>query len=134
MASKTANRSSKSTSTSTNNRSFPRGSKTWPLEDAICIGLAQTEAGLPGGDGLSIGDITEVVQTDAVGYEFAGAEANQKIIVNQRLGELRNEGYVRQVSMKGRSRGMPYLLTPKGRRWAEKAVENAEAEVAETAE
>lgn len=132
MASKT-NRSSSSTSTP-NPRSFVRGSKTMNLEDAICVGLAQTADGLPGGDGLSLSAITEVVQSDEVGYEFAGAAQNQTIIVNQRLGELRNDGYVRQVKMAGRSRGMPYLLTPKGRNWVNKAVAEAEAEEAVTAE
>jgi len=119
MASKT-NRSASSTSTS--NRSFVRGSKTMNLEDAICVGLAQTADGLPGGDGLSLSAIAEAVQSDEVGYTFAGNPNNHTIIVNQRLGELREDGYVRQAKIPGRTRGMPYLLTPKGRNWVNKAV------------
>jgi len=97
-----------------------RGPKNMPLEDSICHALDQSEAGGVGGEGLSLAQVVVACQAEPVGYAFSGSPANHKAIISQRMGGdegLIGTGYVEQIPMEGRSRGLPYRLTSFGRTW-----------------
>jgi len=96
----------------------PRGSKSMPMADAICVALCRIDA-TPDSDGVDPDAVLAAVTANPIGYTLSGNPDNHGNIISQNLSRLKGEGWVEQVPMEGRSRGLPYRLTSEGMTWVQ---------------
>jgi len=96
----------------------PRGSKSMPMADAICVALCRINAG-PSSDGAEPDAVLAAVMANPIGYSLSGNPENHGNIILQNLSRLKGEGWVEQVPMGDRKRGLPYRLTTEGMLWVQ---------------
>jgi len=110
LKSKSSRRSSSSGGT--------RGSKPMPMADAICIALCRLDAGSDS-EGVDPDAVLAEVTGAPFHYPLSGNAENHPNIISQNLSRAKGEGWVEQVPMEGRKRGLPYRLTADGMLWVQ---------------
>jgi len=111
-------RRTRSRSASNGGSTGPRGSKSMPMQDAICIALCRLDAG-PESDGVDPDAVLAAVTANPIGYTLSGNPENHSNIISQNLSRAKGDGWVEQVPMEGRKRGLPYRLTTEGMTWVQ---------------